>query len=163
MRQGGRFSLFDPVFFCLRVFFSPPRIFKLSDVGWTFLSDSVSPRKNARLVSKSPLSSDSHPNRTRVAFPTHCHDKTPKSRPPFFWLQVNCDDFESWHQPRSIAREASCLVCNRFNSSAFAEHPQQAIVWRTNNLVVVHKRGGSNPVVDRMISLKTQLAPIHGT
>jgi len=63
-------------FFCLRVFFSPPRIFKLSDVGWTFLPDSVSPRKNARLVSKSPLSSDSHPNRTRVAFPTHSHDQT---------------------------------------------------------------------------------------
>jgi hypothetical protein len=82
MRQGGRFSLFDPVFFCLRVFFSPPRIFKLSDVGWTFLSDSVSPRKNARLVSKSPLSSDSHPNRTCIAFPLQGRDMAQKLQLP---------------------------------------------------------------------------------
>lgn len=75
MRQGGRFSLFDPVF--PSEFSSlPSHILKLLDVGWTFLSDWVSPGKNARLVSKSPLSSDSHPNRTGIAFLTHSHDQT---------------------------------------------------------------------------------------
>ena len=54
----------------------PSHIFKLLDVGWTFLSDCVSTNKNARLVSKSPLSSDSHPNHTRIAFLTTRLKKT---------------------------------------------------------------------------------------